>query len=269
MCGYKARALTKHITAIHGLSKTDYGFETLAPAARLKYSTVGKINGIGHGEAKSKGILASASARNVRSQNLAAINRRPERRRRSSEVAKETSARFEVIESRTKNLRRWRENHPDDFYAKCTRVMIDTKQSRPEKKLFEQLCSSLPNIKRNQRIYNVEFSTLSKRRQIDIFDAVAKIVIEYDGPVHFKPFFGEERLAKVRKSDLELNDVLVKNGFKVIRVAYDQYVKGAFGEDCIKKIIDATQSSGFELCLIGESYGEDSFSEENRRTSDL
>lgn len=264
LCTYKARILTKHLKSAHDIDKSNYAFPMIAPAAWLKYSEVGKVSGRGHGESKSRGILASESARVARRKNLAAINQRPERRKRSSEVAKKTSSRPDIIERRTKNLENWRVMNPEDFYQKCLSAMINVRQSRPEKKLFEQLLSFLPNIKRNQRIYNVEFSTISHRRQIDILDAAAKLVIEFDGPVHFKPFFGEERLAKVKKSDSELNEVLVSNGYKVIRVAYDQYVKNDFKEDCVTKIIEAVASSDATLCLIGESYGESYLSVKDR-----
>lgn len=256
LCTYKARTLIKHLKRQHSLSKDEYGYEVVATACLKKQSEAGKINGAGHGEAKSKGIMASDSARSARSKNLASINKRQERCEQSSEVAKQTSSRQDILGARAEKLARWRKSNPDDFYKKCTSIMIGMLQSKPEKKLFEQLSAFIPNLKRNQRIYSINFSTLSHRRQIDMLDKEQKLVIEFDGPVHFKPLFGDEAYAKIKKCDLELNNVLVDMGYKVIRVSYDEYVKKAFSDTCIANIIDLVKSLEAKLHLIGKSYVE-------------
>ena len=132
--------------------------------------------------------------------------------------------------------------------------MINSFQSKPERKLFEQLHALHDSLKRNQRVFSVSFKSASRRRQIDILDKDAKIAIEYDGQVHFVPLFGESSLKKVKEADDELNRVLIAEGYKLIRVSFDQYKKGQFSNECIQKIMHAVESSEKKLYLIGEAY---------------
>jgi very-short-patch-repair endonuclease len=56
--------------------------------------------------------------------------------------------------------------------------------------------------------------------EIDILLPKLAIIIEIDGPQHFLPIFGEEKLAKCKLNDQTKNGVLIANGFKVVRVKY-------------------------------------------------
>ena len=71
----------------------------------------------------SEGIMKSDSAREARRQNLSRLNKTQEFRERSSETAKKTSSRKDIQDKRSKQLAKWRENNPEEFYEKCTSVM--------------------------------------------------------------------------------------------------------------------------------------------------
>ena len=47
-----------------------------------------------------------------------------------------------------------------------------------------------------------------------------KTIIEIDGPQHFLPIFGEERLANVVKMDGIKNGLLLGRGFVIVRIKY-------------------------------------------------
>lgn len=53
--------------------------------------------------------------------------------------------------------------------------------------------------------------------ELDLVLPNQKIVIEVDGPTHYLPIYGEEKLAKQQKSDGEKNGLLLQEGFVVIR----------------------------------------------------
>lgn len=59
-----------------------------------------------------------------------------------------------------------------------------------------------------------------EKYEIDLYLPDQKIAIEIDGPQHFLPLFGEERLQKVIQYDSVKNGTLVSNGLCVIRVKF-------------------------------------------------
>lgn len=68
-----------------------------------------------------------------------------------------------------------------------------------------------------------------------------KLIIELDGPTHFKPIFGQERLDKVIASDAEKNALFLQHGFCILRVKYlsktiSQYKKRVMIERLVEKI---------------------------------
>lgn len=54
--------------------------------------------------------------------------------------------------------------------------------------------------------------------EVDLFLPDLNIVIEIDGPSHFLPIWGQDRLESVMKSDNEKSGLLLKDGFIVLRV---------------------------------------------------
>lgn len=56
--------------------------------------------------------------------------------------------------------------------------------------------------------------------EVDIYLPDYQVAIEIDGPQHFLPVFGEERLAKNIKYDTVKNGILLSKGIKIIRVKY-------------------------------------------------
>lgn len=56
---------------------------------------------------------------------------------------------------------------------------------------------------------------------VDITIPKLKIAIEWDGPLHREPIFGEEHLARVQANDKAKDYLLQNRGWKVIRVVDD------------------------------------------------
>jgi very-short-patch-repair endonuclease len=156
---------------------------------------------------------------------MATINKTENMRIKSSKSAKITSAKPEILEKRTKQLQKWREENPELFYNQCTAPMIKSFQSKPERILFNYFSQLKPfNFKRNQFIKSKYFTNFSKKKQVDIIDLDNRIYIEFDGKVHFKPIFGDSVLLKTKLRDQELEKVITSNNWILIRISYDQFV---------------------------------------------
>lgn len=75
--------------------------------------------------------------------------------------------------------------------------------------------------------------------EVDIFLPNQNVIIEIDGPTHFLPIFGQEKLDKVMKSDNEKNGLLISKGFTVLRF---KYLAKRFGEGHKKRVIETIEN---------------------------
>lgn len=220
----------------------------------------------------SEGIIKSPTAVAARSENMRKLNevqlKDPEYLKILSDRAKITSARPEIQEQRTANLHRWRLENPDEFYEKCSLKMINSFQSKPEKKLFE-FVSSLINFsfKRNQFINSLLISTKSHNKQIDMADKEKRIYIEFDGILHFKPQRGIEKFFNIIKKDNETDQHIINHNWIMIRVSYDQFKYSTktinkikqdnsyFKQECLDKLLSILNNNLSGVYKIGEAYG--------------
>lgn len=179
----------------------------------------------------------------------------------ASETAKKTSSRPEILQARSERLANWRRDHPEEFFDKCTSQLCGYRTSVPEKALFALLVEKFPTFgfKGNQTIYRQDFSTPSHRRQIDVISKPMRVIVEFDGILHFENIPQWNQLDKVRAKDFEFNSVLGKE-FTVVRIAYDQFsYKTGFSGPCLKQlqavIHDHNRQPG--VVFIGESYSKE------------
>jgi len=69
-------------------------------------------------------------------------------------------------------------------------------------------------------LFHHEMMLPNERLQIDIFIPELATAIEIDGPTHYKPIWGEDKLQKQVAADNEKNGLLLSGGFNMIRVKY-------------------------------------------------
>lgn len=267
-----------HVEKVHCMTKLEYGDTSCSAFTERKrelnnWDWLGRLKKEdptrfeewrqGQGKRVSDGIMRSPSARKARADNMTALNKTAEQRQISSETAKKTSARPDVIEKRTKNLARWREENPE-LFQENTIKMIGTKQSKPEKLLFEVVTSLFPalNFKRNQQIKHADFKTTkSGKRQIDMLSASHRVVVEFDGVRHFIDVQKNNALELNKRKDVELNKVLSREGYTLVRISHDQFKYsrgGYFIDSCVimlKEIITRNSPGVFK---IGKAYTEGS-----------
>ncbi len=278
ICGLRGYSLKSHIKREHGLTKERYELDhgpAVCRATRERYRDSGNYDWINRakdtgqdlGEWRQKlsacisaGVMASETARKARRQNLTRLNRTEEFRRRSSDTAARTSARPEVIICRTATIRRWREENRELFHQKCVIKMINRFQSVPERFLFGLITELFPGrFKRGQQVRRVgKFTTVkSGTRQVDILDLDNKVVVEFDGPRHFRSFGKNDCLDVRMQADRELNAVLVEDGFLVIRISCDQFTYrcgGSFQRECVRTMQEAISAGKRGLIQIGVAY---------------
>lgn len=76
--------------------------------------------------------------------------------------------------------------------------------------------------------------------ELDIAFPELKLAVEWNGIVHFKPIYGEEKLNKIKSIDAKKQIIAVEKGIRLIvipdLVSNEKYVKEAFFNIC--KIID-------------------------------
>jgi len=58
------------------------------------------------------------------------------------------------------------------------------------------------------------------KMEVDFYLPALRTAIEIDGPSHFLPIWGEDRLKKVMESDLQKNGLVISHGFCLIRIKY-------------------------------------------------
>ena len=78
-------------------------------------------------------------------------------------------------------------------------------------------------IKLEENGYEVDMhkkGLIEGKFEIDLLLPALKTIIEIDGPQHFLPIFGEERLANVVKMDGIKNGLLLGRGFCIVRIKY-------------------------------------------------
>jgi hypothetical protein len=284
ICGLHAKSLGMHVSKEHNIDIEEYKKEhqIICYNSSNIYSNQNGLNGdwinratennidlTGYWEKVSEGvreaILSNPVERMRRSEMMTKLNDRqqsdPSFKELVSKTAQLTSARPEIMEARAKRLKNWRENNSEDFYEKCIKKMITTFQSKPEKKLFE-FVSSLDgfNFKRNQFMKSINFSSVSNKRQIDIFDKEKRIYIEYDGHIHFKDIFGIDVLQKNKIKDNEIEHHISNHGWTLIRISYDQYVdrnkieKSYFKQGCLDRIVEILNNRVPGIYKIGAAY---------------
>lgn len=189
---------------------------------------------------------------------MGAVNKTDLMRKKSSETAIKTSARKDIQEKRSAQLKKWRDENPDDFYNKCIKKMIETYNSKPEALLFK-IVSEIDgySFKRSQFMKSNTFISKTKRKQVDIADKSKRVYVEFDGKLHFKNTkFDQLEINKLK--DKLLDEHIIKHRWILIRVSYDQfsYRKSDYGfkKDCLDKVFEILNNPTPGVYKIGESY---------------
>jgi very-short-patch-repair endonuclease len=152
--------------------------------------------------------------REIRVQTCKDLVHTDEMRQRYSETAKKTSARSDVQEQRSAQLKKWRVDNPEKFAATLAKAMASPKLSKMEMYLEPYLVEK--GFTRSVRMSCGDTKTL---KQVDFVHKKQKIVIEVDGPWHFLPIHSVEQLATVQARDHLLNQEIMRRNWRLIRLS--------------------------------------------------
>lgn len=132
--------------------------------------------------------------------------------------------------------------------------------TKPERELLAFLKVEFPEhgFKGNQQLMAPCF-TLNKtsRRQLDIFSKSRKVIVEFDGPLHFMNVESWDQLELVQAKDRELDEGATAQGYLVVRVGCDMVDKrtGEPTDECKASLRDAVVNGRLgELHRIGKVY---------------
>jgi hypothetical protein len=188
------------------------------------------------GAAVSNSIMSNKDERARRAKLIGDLNKTAAFRKKSSETARITSARPEIQQTRAKVLARWREENPEKFQEFITKSLL-IQISKPERILYELFKEIMgEGVSRQQQIQHKEIPHASKKARIDISHKEKKILLEFDGPFHFLPIYGEEFLQFRRARDSAVEKYAVENDYLLIRISYDAFNNKCFEDWAIKKL---------------------------------
>lgn len=113
---------------------------------------------------------------------------------------------------------------------------VSVEGSKFEKHLYKHLVSAGYNA-----VLHKKGLVDGENYEIDLYLPDQKVVIEIDGPHHFLPIFGEEKLQKTMKFDSIKNGKLLSLGLCVIRLKFSLrycsgYTSGKIGKMIVEKI---------------------------------
>lgn len=283
ICNFHAQNLSIHLKKIHKLDKEQYDGKVISDKSHQAYSDnhfqyikYAKENNIdlteywgkvSNGVKKSLENNLEESAR--RAQVMTKINQSDVMRKKASDTAKNTSARPEIQIQRARQLKKWRDENPEEFYEKCVSKMINSWHSKPEIILFKYV-SNINGFcfKRNQRVKSEIFLSSTKEKQVDMCDKEKRIYIEFDGALHFLPKFGIDALMKIQNYDKLLDAHISNHNWLLIRISYDQFIYSTksinkvkhdasyFKQECLDKIVKILNNKIPGIYKIGDAYGQ-------------
>ena len=112
----------------------------------------------------------------------------------------------------------WNKKSDEDkieFFKKGGQAIQEASRmgSKVERHLFDFLISLGYKVDRH-----CEFIQQNDKFHIDLYIRDLRIAVEVDGPMHFEPVFGEEKLKKRQNADLIKTGLVLSGGMALIRV---------------------------------------------------
>lgn len=112
----------------------------------------------------------------------------------------------------------WNKKTPDErasFFKRSQEAIQEASRngSKAENFLFEKLSKDGYRVDKHK-----EHILQNEKLHIDLYVPSCRTAIEVDGPLHFEPVFGEDRLEKRMAADQQKNGLVLSSGMVLIRV---------------------------------------------------
>lgn len=131
----------------------------------------------------------------------------------------------------------WKNRDPEENKRIQTAgAMSFHKASRDGSKLERYLAFELNKLGYKVELHK-EHHLKNEALQIDIFLPTIGVAIEVDGPTHFEPIFGQDKLEKIQKSDRQKTGLILSCGYYFIRIKHVKKLSHRFQRDTLNKIV--------------------------------
>jgi very-short-patch-repair endonuclease len=140
-----------------------------------------------------------------------------------------------------------------DFFKKSTEAIqaASVHGSKVENYLHKCLAQRGYKVAKHQ-----EHILKNERFHIDLYIPACRTAIEVDGPMHFKPVYGEDRLRKRQAADSAKNGLILSAGMVLIRVKLTQRESQRYLRDIAQKVMDLINIVEDEFPKENERYFE-------------
>lgn len=107
------------------------------------------------------------------------------------------------------------EEEKAEFFRRSTQAIQEAsrKGSKMERHIFDHLTRLGYKVDRHK-----EYMLKNDKFHIDLYIPSCRLAIEVDGPMHFEPVFGEDRLKKRQAADSQKNGLILSSGMVLLRV---------------------------------------------------
>jgi len=96
----------------------------------------------------------------------------------------------------------------------------------------------------------------NEKFHLDLYLPEQRIAIEVDGPMHFKPVYGEEKLNKRQAADSSKNGLVLSGGMVLIRVKLDKRQSQRYIRSLKAKLLGLIKEIGIKFPIENERYFE-------------
>jgi very-short-patch-repair endonuclease len=146
-----------------------------------------------------------------------------------------TSEKYE--ERCNKARERWNNLSDIDKEKMRQRALVEIQRASKEGSKLEKYLRSILKQNGYNALYHIDNLVTGNKLEVDMYIPALKAIIEVDGPSHFEPIWGEEKLRKQIKSDMEKNGLVLGKGFVMIRIKHLHYNLTYANKDKLKQSI--------------------------------
>lgn len=189
----------------------------------------------------------------------------PETKRKIGEAVYQSNLKLSDTEREKRSQRKkeiWDAIPEETRKEYLTKSHKSIRRSAKEGSKFEKfIVASLLAAQYKVQVHH-KLSFADSELNVDLYLPMEGIAIEVDGPSHKWPIFGEEALENQIERDLTKNNLLIANGYSLIRIQnHKGYTSVSFFEDFIKKFLpflkqvaNQKNNSLFEIDVMDKEF---------------
>ena len=141
----------------------------------------------------------------------------------------------------------------DEFFKRSSQAIQEASRngSKMEIFLFDRLIELGYRVDKHK-----EQALQNERFHIDLYIPSCRTAIEVDGPMHFEPVFGEEKLKKRMAADSQKNGLILSSGMVLIRVKLNKRESQRYLRDTLDSIVNLLEKINSKFPKEDERYFE-------------